>query len=155
MADTLQQLVVNAYDFSRPDVSSRLLALYPDSGRVISAAAGRVTSTRAALEQDIAGFWERVGQQMQGPRFELGSVYVDIITRDAAVMTFSYRIPHRTPENTAHTVSGAWTTVWRREQGRWLIVQEHLSDTPETTAPGPTPDDTTRHAAPSTTDHRH
>ncbi len=141
IADTLQQMVEQAYDFSRPDAATRLLSLYADSGRVISAAAGRVTTTRAALATEIAGFWERVGQNMRGPTFEFGSRYVDIITRDAALMTFTYRIPHRTPMNTPHIVSGAWTTFWRRENGRWRIVQEHLSDTPESTAPGPTPPD--------------
>jgi len=141
IADSLQALVKQAYDFSNPDASARLLGLYADSGRVISAAAGRVTTTRDALASDIAGFWQRVGQNMRQPRFELGSAYVDLITRDAAVMTFTYRIPHQTPQNTPHTVSGAWTTFWRRQGGRWLIVQEHLSDTPESTAPGPTPSD--------------
>jgi len=139
IADSLQALVVRAYDFSRPDASTRLLSLYTDSGRVISAAAGRVTTTRSALANDIAGFWQRVGQNMREPQFKLGSAYVDIITRDAAVMTFTYSIPHHTPAGMPHTVSGAWTTFWRRETGRWQIVQEHLSDTPESTAPGPTP----------------
>ena len=109
---------------------------------MISAAAGRVTTTRAALANDIAGFWQRVGQNMRDPQFKLGSAYVDIITHDAAVMTFMYSIPHHTPAGMAHTVSGAWTTFWRRENGRWQIVQEHLSDTPESTAPGPTLPDT-------------
>ena len=142
IADSLQKLVTGAYDFSRPDAPTRLLGLYGDSGRVISAAAGRITTTRTALASEIAGFWQRVGQNMRDPQFKLGSVYVDIITRDAAVMTFAYSIPHHTPAGMAHTVSGAWTTFWRRENGRWLIVQEHLSDTPESTAPGPTPPDT-------------
>ncbi len=138
IADSLSALVVAAYDFSSPDAPQRLLSLYPDSGRVISAAGGRVTTTREQLAVDIAGFWERVGQNMRGPRFALGSSYVDVLTRDAAVMTFTYRIPHTTPLNAPHVVSGAWTTVWRRQRGRWMIVQEHLSDTPESTAPGPT-----------------
>ncbi len=147
IADSLQKLVIQAYDFSRPDASTRLLSLYTDSGRVISAAAGRVTTTRAALASDIAGFWQRVGQNMRDPQFKLGSAYVDIITHDAAVMTFAYSIPHHTPAGMAHTVSGAWTTFWRNEHGRWQIVQEHLSDTPESTAPGPTPPDTGRAAS--------
>lgn len=147
IADSLQKLVIQAYDFSRPDAPTRLLSLYTDSGRVISAAAGRITTTRAALATDIAGFWQRVGQNMRDPQFKLGSAYVDIITRDAAVMTFTYSIPHHTPAGVAHTVSGAWTTFWRNANGRWQIVQEHLSDTPESTAPGPTPPDT-GHAMP-------
>ena len=135
IADSLTALVTNAYDLRRPDAVERLLALYPDSGRVISAVAGRVTTTRDPLAGEIRGFWERVGRNMREPRFELGNTYVDLITRDAAVVTLTYRIPHRTPRNTPHTVSGAWTMLWRRQGGRWHIVQEHLSDTPESIAP--------------------
>ncbi len=136
IADTLSALVTNAYDLSKPDPAARLLSLYPDSGRIISAVAGRVTTTRDTLAGEIAGFWQRVGRNMQNPRFVLGSTYVDVITRDAAVLTLVYSIPHTTPQGTPHTVSGAWTMLWRRENGRWRIVQEHLSDTPESTAPG-------------------
>jgi|JI8StandDraft_2_1071088.scaffolds.fasta_scaffold21090_2 ketosteroid isomerase-like protein len=139
IADSLSALVVEAYDFSQPGAAERLLSLYPDSGRVISAAAGQVTTTRDTLEGAIRGFWQRVGQNMQQPRFVLGSTYVDVLTRDAAVMTLTYSIPHRTPRDTPHVVSGAWTMLWRRQGGRWQIVQEHLSDTPESTAPGPPP----------------
>lgn len=137
IADSLTALVIDAYDLGRSDAVERLLALYPDSGRVISAASGRVTTTRDTLAGEIRGFWQRVGQNMRSPRFELGNSYVDLITRDAAVVTLTYRIPHLTPRNTPHTVSGAWTMLWRRQDGRWRIVQEHLSDSPESTAPGP------------------
>lgn len=137
IASELEALVTNAYDFTKPDVGKRLLGLYADSGRVISAAAGRVITTHDALQAEIFRFWGRVGRNMRQPQFVLGSTYVDILTRDAAVMTFTYSIPHTTPQGTPHTVSGAWTTFWRREGGRWVIVQEHLSDTPESTAPGP------------------
>lgn len=136
IADSLTTLVTAAYDFRRPDAVNRLLALYPDSGRVISAAAGHVTTSRDALAGEIGGFWERVGQNMRDPHFEIGSSYVDLITRNAAVVTLTYRIPHRTPRDTPHTVSGAWTMLWRRQGGRWQIVQEHLSDTPESAGAG-------------------
>ncbi|GAB1343926.1 DUF4440 domain-containing protein [Gemmatimonas sp.] len=136
LADSLTAMVTSAYRFEGANTPDRLLALYPDSGRVISAVAGRVTTTRDTLAGEIRGFWERVGQNMRNPRFELGSTYVDIITRNAAVVTLTYSIPHLTPRNTPHTVSGAWTMLWRRQGGQWRIVQEHLSDTPESTAPG-------------------
>jgi hypothetical protein len=33
-------------------------------------------------------------------------------------------------------IGGAWTSVWTRRNGRWIIVQEHLSDLPRAvTAP--------------------
>jgi len=155
IADSLSALVTNAYDLSRPDAVNRLLALYPDSGRVISAVAGRVTTARDTLAGEIRGFWERVGQNMRNPRFELGNTYVDLITRNAAVVTLTYRIPHLTPRNTPHTVSGAWTMLWRRESGRWHIVQEHLSDTPESTAPGTNVPPVSPAADSAMADHQH
>lgn len=142
IADSLEALVRNAYDFSKPGVVNRLVALYPDSGRVISASAGRITARREILVEAIGGFWQRVGKNMQSPTFQIGSSYVDVITRNAAVTTFNYSIPHTTPAGAPHTVSGAWTALWRRENGRWRIVQEHLSDTPESAAPAPRADST-------------
>ena len=154
IADSLSALVTHAYDFSQPDAARRLLTLYPDSGRVISAAGGRVTSSHAALKGEIESFWQRVGQNMQGPRFVMGSAYVDVITPDAAVMTFGYSIPHTTPDGSPHVVTGAWTTFWRREGGRWQIVQEHLSDAPPATTPAIAPT-TTRAADSAAMTHRH
>jgi len=150
IADSLRALITRAYDFSSPDATSRLLSLYPDSGRVISAAAGRVTTSRTALQAEITSFWQRVGRNMQEPSFVLGSSYVDVLSRDAAVMTFTYDIPHRTPAGLPHTVGGAWTALWRRQGARWVIVQEHLSDAPA--AADHTVDSS---AAPDDTAHRH
>lgn len=156
IADSLSALVEAAYDFSRADAPASLLSLYPDSGRVISAAAGQALTTRDSLGGAIQGFWERVGQNMREPRFVLGSTWVDVITRDAAVMTLTYSIPHRTPAGNMHVVSGAWTMFWRRIDGRWVIVQEHLSDTPESTRSS-LPDTTGLAAGSPTADtpHRH
>lgn len=156
IADSLSALVEAAYDFSRADAPASLLSLYPDSGRVISAAAGQTLTTRDSLGGAIRGFWERVGQNMREPRFVLGSTWVDVITRDAAVMTLTYSIPHRTPAGNSHVVSGAWTMFWRRIDGRWVIVQEHLSDTPESTQSS-VPDSTGLTTGPPTADtpHRH
>lgn len=156
IADSLSALVQAAYDFSRADAPASLLSLYPDSGRVISAAAGQALTTRDSLGGAIRGFWERVGQNMRDPRFVLGSTWVDVITRDAAVMTLTYSIPHRTPAGNPHVVSGAWTMFWRRIDGRWVIVQEHLSDTPESTqssVPDSTASDST--ATVASPPHRH
>jgi uncharacterized protein (TIGR02246 family) len=130
LADTLGDLVSQAYDFSRPDVVARLMALYAPSDPVISAAAGRVTTSRAALQLQIQRFWERVGQNMRDPRFVLGARHVTVLGPDAAVLTATYAIPHRTPEDRPHTLAGAWTAVFERRDGRWVIVQEHLSDVP-------------------------
>jgi hypothetical protein len=130
IADTLTMLMSEAYDFSRPGVRERLLSLYPDSGRVISAAAGRVTTDRTELDSAIGTFWQYVGQNMRDPRWAWGDVHVDVLSRDAAVVTASYTIPHHTPAGRPHTIAGAWTAVFQRRNGRWVVVQEHLSDVP-------------------------
>src|SRR5438128_1041464 len=45
LADTLKQRIEEAYDFSRPGVVERMNALYPDTGRVISASGGHVIAS--------------------------------------------------------------------------------------------------------------
>ena len=149
LADTLVGQIVAAYDFSRAGVPERLLGLYPARGPVVSAAAGGVTTSRAALRAEIERFWSRVGQNMRDPRFVVGDRHLTALGPDAAALTFTYAIPHRTPEGRPHTLAGAWTAVFRREGGRWAIVQEHLSDAP------PAADTATAARAPGPADSAH
>jgi hypothetical protein len=131
IADSLRKLIVAAYDPAKGgDAVTRLMSLYPDTGRVISASAGRVTATRPELERGIRAFWTYVGQNMRDPRWEWGPSHVDVLSRDAAVVTLTYRVPHTTPRGAPHTIGGAWTAVFVRRAGKWTIVQEHLSDLP-------------------------
>jgi len=128
IADSLKRLVVSTYDLSKPDPVKRLMSLYPDSGRVISASGGVITTTRPQLEQGIKAFWTYVGQNMRNPRWEWTSMTVDVLAPDAAVMTSTYRVPHLTPTGMNHVIGGAWTAVFQKRSGRWVIIQEHLSD---------------------------
>jgi hypothetical protein len=57
-------------------------------------------------------------------------MHIDVLGPDAAVLTATYRIPHLTPRGAPHIVGGAWTAVFQRRNGKWVIVQEHLSDFP-------------------------
>jgi len=129
IADSLKTLVVSAYDLSKPDPVASLMSLYPDDS-LVSASAGTVVRTRAALEQQVKTFWNYVGVNMQKPKWEWTSMNIDVLSRDAAAMTSTYRIPHMTPQGTPHLLGGAWTAVFARRGGRWVIVQEHLSDAP-------------------------
>jgi hypothetical protein len=140
VTDTLRTLIVNAYDLAKPgDKVARLMSLYPDSGRVISASGGQVTTTRDSLEAGIRAFWQYVGQNMQQPKWEWGPMLVDVLSPDAAVLTTTYRVPHLTPRGEPHVIAGAWTAVFQRRAGKWVIIQEHLSDLPEALAmPGMT-----------------
>ena len=106
------------------------MRLYPDTGAVISASGGRMTMTRSALERGIREFYDNVGRNMRGPVWTWGMTHVDVLSRDAAVLTATYTIPHHTPAGRPHVVGGAWTAIFARRDGRWVIVQEHLSDAP-------------------------
>lgn len=122
--------VVAAYDFTKPNVIENMLSLYPTSGPIISASGGRVMTTRDSLEAGITTFWESAGRNMRSPRVEWTFMHIDVLAPDAAVMTATYRIPHIQPNGLKHVLGGAWTAVFRLRHGRWVIVQEHLSDDP-------------------------
>jgi ketosteroid isomerase-like protein len=128
IADTIRTRITTAANLSAKDVVASLMSLYPDTGRVISASAGHVTTSRDSLTLDITAFWQNIGQNMRDPRWEWGPMYIDVLAPDAAVLTATYRIPHITPQGHPHVVGGAWTAVFQRRAGKWVIVQEHLSD---------------------------
>ena len=119
------------------DVVARLLAIYPDTGRIVSAAAGAITTTRDSLAGSVAAFWGEVGRNMRDPEWRWGPMHVDVLSRDAAVVTAAYRIPHLTPAGQPHVVGGAWTAVFVRRGGEWVVVQEHLSDVQGPVSPAP------------------
>ena len=138
IADTLQTLIRSAYDLSKPgDAVARLMSLYPSSGPVVSASGGRVSTSRDTLAAGVRAFWDNVGKNMRDPDWQWGAMHVDVLAPDAAVVTTTYRVPHHTPMGEAHVIAGAWTAVFQRRGGRWVIVQEHLSDVPPAAAPAP------------------
>jgi ketosteroid isomerase-like protein len=131
IADTLKRMIVSAYDLTRPgDAVARLMSLYPDSGTIISASGGRVTTSRRELEEEIRAFWDNVGRNMRDPKWTWGEMHVDVMSPSSAVVTSTYRVPHLTPRGEPHVIAGAWTAAFERRRGRWVIVQEHLSDLP-------------------------
>ena len=122
--------VVAAYDLTRPNVPQNLMALYAPTGRIVSASAGRVTTSRDSLRAGIQAFWDNVGRNMRNPRVEWTSMYIAVLAPNAAVMTTTYRIPHTQPNGMRHVIGGAWTAAFQKLGDRWCIVQEHLSDDP-------------------------
>ncbi len=128
IADTLGRMVDAAWDFKRGDVVAHLMGLYPASGAVVSAGGGRVTTSRDSLRSQIDAFWHYVGQNMREPRFERTFTHVDLLSRDAAVLTATYHIPHLQPDGMAHDLGGAMTLVFQRRDGKWGVIAEHLSD---------------------------
>lgn len=130
ISDSLTHLVTNTYDLSRPDAVKRLMSLYPASGPVYSTSSGHISTTRAELQQEIETFWQYVGSNMRNPKWEWTAMHIDVLAPDAAVMTAAYRVPHLTPMNMQHVIAGAWTAVFVNRGGKWVVIQEHLSDVP-------------------------
>ena len=130
IVDSLTRQVKAAYDLSKPNVEQRLLSLYPDTGRVVSASAGQVITSRDTLAMGIKAFWENIGVNMRQPRWIWDEMVFDVLSPTAAVMTAKYHVPHLTPRNMPHVVGGAWTAVFQKRGSRWYIIQEHLSDLP-------------------------
>jgi hypothetical protein len=130
ITDSLTHLITNTYDLSRPDVVQRLMSLYPATGPVYSTASGHITTSRAELQEEIETFWKFVGSNMRNPKWEWTATHFDVLAPDAAVMTASYRVPHATPTGMNHTIAGAWTALFVNRGGKWVVIQEHLSDVP-------------------------
>ncbi len=130
IVDSLTRQVKAAYDLTAPNPEQRLLSLYPDSGRVVSAAGGQVIASRDTLAMGIHAFWINVGANMRQPRWIWDQMLFDVLAPNAAVMTATYHVPHLTPMNQPHTIGGAWTAVFEKRGSRWYIIQEHLSDLP-------------------------
>lgn len=134
IADSIRAVVREAYDLSRDSVPERMLSVYPASGRVVSATAGRVSASRDSLRMAVDAFWDGVGQFMVNPTWKWDEILVDVIDRNAAVMTARYTVPHWTDRGTPHVIGGVWTAVWQRRDGRWVVTNEHLSDMPRAVA---------------------
>jgi ketosteroid isomerase-like protein len=122
--------VTSAYDLSQPNFVADMLSLYTDSGRVISATGGRILTTHDSLVAGLAGFWETTGSNMREPRWIWDQMIIDVLSPTTAVMTAAYHVPHKTPRGEPHVIAGAWTAVFVRQGGKWVIIQEHLSDAP-------------------------
>lgn len=140
IADSLTSMIRAAYDLEVDDPVARFMSLYPDSGRVVSASGGRITTSHDSLEAGIQAFVQYVGRNMQEPKWIWGKPQVDVLSPDAAVVSMTYRVPHRTPAGTPHVIAGAWTAVFAKRADRWVIVQEHLSEIPGEALAGDTAD---------------
>lgn len=126
----IERTIRDAYDLSKPNVAERMLSLYPPKGAIVSAAGGRVVGSRDSLAAGIRYFWNNVGANMRSPQWIWEKFYVDVLSPTTAVLTATYRIPHRDPYNNLHEIAGAMTEVFEKRDGKWVIVQEHLSDRP-------------------------
>lgn len=131
IASAIEQRMRSAHDLQSKDVLAGLLSLYPRQGPVYSASGGRVTTERDSLEAAVRQFWNFVGRNMRQPKWEWTAMHIDVLSPTSAVMSATYRVPHLTPAGQPHVIGGAWTAVFARRNGEWVIVHEHLSDSPQ------------------------
>lgn len=126
----IETKVRSAYDLSVPGAEQRMLALYVDTGRIVSASGGQVIASRDTLTKGIELFWQNVGVNMRQPKWIWTHMYVDVLSGESAVFTGTYRVPHMTPRGEPHEIAGAMTLVFEKRGEKWGVVQEHLSDLP-------------------------
>lgn len=130
IASEIDAKVRDAYDLSKPGSEERMIALYADTGRIVSASTGRAIASRDTVIEGIKLFWKYVGANMKQPKWSWTNTYVDVLSPNAAVFTGTYRVPHLTPRGEPHEIAGAMTLVFEKRGQKWGVVQEHLSDAP-------------------------
>ena len=130
IASEIDAKVRDAYDLSKPGSEGRMIALYADTGRIVSASTGRAIASRDTVIEGIKLFWKYVGANMKQPKWSWTKTYVDVLSPNAAVFTGTYRVPHLTPRGEPHEIAGAMTLVFEKRGQKWGVVQEHLSDAP-------------------------
>lgn len=130
IASEIETKVKDAYDLSKAGSEQRMIALYADTGRIVSASGGAAITSRDTVVQGIKLFWQNVGVNMKEPKWIWTHTYVDVLSPTAAVFTGTYRVPHLTPRNQPHEIAGAMTMVFVKRGDKWGVVQEHLSDAP-------------------------
>lgn len=130
IASEIDAKVRDAYDLSKPGSEERMIALYADTGRIVSASTGRAIASRDTVIEGIKLFWKYVGANMKQPKWIWTNSYVDVLSPNAAVFTGTYRVPHLTPRGEPHEIAGAMTLVFAKRGQKWGVVQEHLSDAP-------------------------
>ena len=130
IANEIDAKVKDAYDLSKPGSEQRMIALYADTGRIVSASGGTAITSRDTVTQGIRLFWQNVGVNMKQPKWVWTHTYIDVLSPTSAVFTGTYRVPHLTPRNESHEIAGAMTMVFVKRGAKWVVVQEHLSDVP-------------------------
>ena len=69
----------DAYDLTKPNVDERMLSLYADTGRIVSASGGSVITSRDSLAQGIHYFWHNIGMNMHEPKWIWDEMLVDVL----------------------------------------------------------------------------
>jgi len=134
LADSIEQWVAGPYlaAHQSPNVDT-ILALYASGADLAVAANGTIYPSYDSIITAARAFWGRPGVTA---RFTLGGARLNVLSRDAAVVTAMLTGAVRDSAGVETPMSVAWTAVLQRAGSGWKIVAEHTSWPPP---PAPAP----------------
>jgi len=135
LADSIEQWVAGPYlaVFQNPNADT-ILAFYGGGADVAVAENGMVHPSYDSIVATTRAFWGRPGLTA---RFTLGSARVNVLSRDAAVITAMLTGAVRDSAGVETPMSIAWTAVLQRAGSGWKIAAEHASSPPPAPAAEP------------------
>ena len=128
LADSIEQWVAGPYlaVYQHPNVDS-ILAFYASGAELASAENGMVFPSYDSIVATTRAFWGRPGLTAH---FTLGGAHVNVLSREAAVITAMLTGGVRDSAGVETPMSAAWTAVLQRAGSGWKIVAEHASSPP-------------------------
>ena len=135
LADSIEQWVAGPYlaVYQHPNVDS-ILAFYASGAELASAENGMVFPSYDSIVATTRAFWGRPGLTAH---FTLGGAHVNVLSREAAVITAMLTGGVRDSAGVETPMSVAWTAVLQRAGSGWKIVAEHASWPPPAPAAAP------------------
>jgi len=136
LADSIEQWVAGPYVavYQHPNVDS-ILAFYGSGADLAVAENGMVFPSYDSIVATTRAFWGRPGLTAH---FTLGGAHVNVLSREAAVVTAMLTGGVRDSAGVETPMSAAWTAVLQRAgSGGWKIVAEHASWPPAAPASEP------------------
>jgi ketosteroid isomerase-like protein len=128
LADSIEQWVAGPYlaAHQTPNVDT-ILALYAGGADLAVAANGTIYPSYDSVVAAARAFWGRPGVTAQ---LTLGGARVNVLSRDAAVVTAKVTGAVRDSAGVETPMGVAWTAVLQRAGSGWKIVAEHASSPP-------------------------
>ena len=135
LADSIEQWVAGPYlaVFQNPNADT-ILAFYGGGADVAVAENGMVHPSYDSIVATTRAFWGRPGLTAH---FTLGGAHVNVLSREAAVVTAMLTGGVRDSAGVETPMSAAWTAVLQRAGSGWKIVAEHASWPPAAPAAAP------------------
>ena len=127
--DSTHALLARIQEALRQRNVTAVMATYPDSGDLVSAAFGYLQTDRAAFAKQLGAMLESV----EAVTFDFRRTIVEPISPTAAAVTAEYRMGLQLRAANAPPVGqcGVWSAVVAQRNGRFVILQEHQSARPQ------------------------